>query len=213
MNEEIKNQTSVPQDNETPEVIIEPTTADEKGEQFIPVKYNKEIINLNFERAGELAQKGMKFEALSNELELLRQLANDSGKTAYKFLQELKNEKCNSKRNSLIEKCGDDTVLADEVNRLYGQSEIDDGFDEVKANFSEIKCREDLPESVLENAKLSGRQLFDEYLRYRFKEEMAIKQNILAQQKGKETSTGSQLNKTRGENPEAAEFLKGLWRK
>ncbi len=213
MNEEIKNQTSVPQDNETPEVIIEPTIADEKGEQFIPVKYNKEIINLNFERAGELAQKGMKFEALSNELELLKQLANDSGKTTYKFLQELKNEKCNSKRNSLIEKCGDDTALADEVNRLYGQSEIDDGFDEVKANFSEIKCREDLPESVLENAKLSGRQLFDEYLRYRFKEEMAIKQNILAQQKGKETSTGSQLNKTRGENPEAAEFLKGLWRK
>ena len=213
MNEEIKNQTSVPQDNETPNDVIEPTTADQKGEQFIPVKYNKEIINLNFERAGELAQKGMKFEALSNELELLKQLANDSGKTAYKFLQELKNEKCNSKRNSLIEKCGDDTALADEVNRLYGQNEFDDGFDEVKANFSEIKVREDLPESVLENAKLSGRQLFDEYLRYRFKEEMAIKENILSQQRGKQTSTGSQLNKTRGENPEAAEFLKGLWRK
>lgn len=214
MNENNEKSVSVPKDIETPESVNTPTTAEEKGEQFIPVKYNKEIINLNFERAGELAQKGMKFEALSSELELLKQLAADSGKTVSQFLSDLKLRQSDSKRDSLIEKCGDDAELADEVMRLYLQKEEnDDGFDELKNAFPEIKVREDLPESVVENAKLCGRPLLDEFLRYRLNQEKAIKENLLSQQKGQASSTGSQLNKARGENPEAAEFLKGLWRK
>lgn len=214
MNENNEKIVSEPQDTNTPEVVNTPTTAEEKGEQFIPVKYNKEIINLNFERAGELAQKGMKFETLSAEIELLKQLAVDSGKTITQFLNDLKFKSNNLKRNSLIEKCGEDTELVDEVMRLYEQiAPIDDGFAELKESFPEIEKIEDLPESVIENAKLCHRPLLDEYLRYRLKEENAIKQNLLLQQKGKASSMGSQLNKARGENPEAAEFLKGLWRK
>ncbi len=213
MNENIEKTVSEPQDTENPENVITPTTAEE-GEQFIPVKYNKEIIKLSFERAGELAQKGMKFEALSNDLEVLKQLANDNGKTVSQFLSDLKLKKSDTKRDSLLEKCGDDTELANEVMRLYEQnSETDDGFEEVKINFPEIKSRNDLPESVIENAKLCGRPLLDEFLRYRLKEEKAVKENILLQQRGQASSMGSQLNKSRGENPEAAEFLKGLWRK
>ena len=210
-NEEIM---STSQDNEIPENEVAPTTVQTGEKGFIPVKYNKEIINLDITRASELAQKGMKFETLSEELELLKQLASESKKTIKQYLSDLKQQKNEALRDSLIEKCGDDVNLANEVLRLYEKkAETDDGFLEIQKNFPEIKSRKDLPESVLENAKLCGSNLFDEFLRYRFLQEKAVKDNVLSQQKGIASSAGSQLNKTRGDNPEAAEFLKGLWRK
>ncbi len=210
MNDNIEK-VSAPQDTEATEA---PTMAENSADVVIPVKYNKEVINLSIERAGELAQKGMKFEALANELELLKQLAANSGKTVMQFLNSLKAEKQNATVNSLIEKCGDDTALASEVLRVFeqnGQENAD--FKELQESFPEIKSMDDLPESVLENAKLCGRPLLDEYLRYRLSQEKSIKENLLSQQRGKATTAGSQLNKSRGENPEAVEFLKGLWRK
>ncbi len=86
-------------------------------------------------------------------------------------------------------------------------------FSEVKENFSEIKGIEDLPKSVIENAIKSGKPLLDEYLRYRLLQEKAVNENVSAQKNAENSSVGSQLNKSRGENPETAEFLKGLWRK
>ena len=191
-----------------------PAKAEQNGEKVIPVKYNKEIINLTFERAGELAQKGMKFEAIAKEIELLRKLATAENKTLMQFLSDLELKNKNSKLDLLVEKCEDDQELKDEVLRLCGKKEeTNDGFEELKAEFPEIKNREDLPESVLENAKLCGRPLLDEYLRYRLSQEKAIEENKLISQKAKDSSAGSQQNKSRGENPETAEFLKGLWRK
>lgn len=211
MNDNIENAVSEPKDTEIPEM---PAKAEENGEKVIPIKYNKEIINLDFERAGELAQKGMKFEAISEELEMLRELANAENKTLKQFLVDLKLKSQNLKRESLVEKCKDDEELKNEVLRLYEQKgEEGDGFDELKSAFPEIKSREDLPESVIENAMLCGRPLLDEYLRYRLEQEKAVKQNNLNEQKARASSAGSQLNKTRGENPETAEFLKGLWRR
>lgn len=214
MKDNIENSVSVPKAAEAPEKNAPSTKAEENGEKVIPVKYNKEIINLDFERAAELAQKGMKFEALSEELDTLRKLALAENKTIKQFLEDLQLKSYNQKRNNLIEKCKDDEELTKEVLRLYEQRDnVDDGFDELKAQFPEIKSREDLPESVLEKSKQSLRPLLDEYLRYRLEQEKAVKQNILAQQNARLSSTGSQLNKSRGENPEAAEFLKGLWRR
>ncbi len=210
MNDNIEK-VSTPQDTEASEAL---TMAENSADVVIPVKYNKEVINLSIERAGELAQKGMKFEALSNELELLKQLAADSGKTVMQFLNSLKAEKQNAMVNSLIEKCGDDTALANEVLRVFGQNDEGEAdFKELQESFPEIKSRDDLPESVLENAKLHARPILDEYLRYRLSQEKAVKENLLSQQRGRAATAGSQLNKSRGDNPEAAEFLKGLWRK
>ena len=78
---------------------------------------------------------------------------------------------------------------------------------------TEIKSRDDLPQSVIENAKLCQRPLLDEYLRYRIAQERAVAENKLAEENAKLSSVGSQQNKSRGENPETAEFLKGLWRR
>lgn len=214
MNENEKNIAPVPEDAQAAETLSAPITEQGDTEKFIPVKYNKEIINLDFERAGELAQKGMKFEALSDELELLKQLANESKKTVKQYLSDLRLQKNDLLRDSLIEKCGDDDSLKHEVLRLYEKNEqADDGFLELQEHFPDIKSRDDLPESVVENARLCGRNLFDEFLRYRYSQQKAVKDNILSQQRGIASSAGSQINKTRGDNPEAAEFLKGLWRK
>ncbi len=191
-----------------------PTTAENGKDGFIPVKYNKQIINLDFKRAGELAQKGMKLEAISKEIELLKDLAQSKNQSIAEFLNDLKQNESNKRLNSLIEKCGDDKELLNEVLRFSEQKQSDiKGFDELVEFFPEIKSLEDLPESVLGNVKLNGRTLLDEFLRYRLSEEKAVKENSVTQKKAEESSVGSQLNKIKGENPEAVEFLKGLWRK
>ena len=210
MNEN-ENKVTTPQETEQNENA--PTTAPQVDEPFVPVKYNKEVINLSLEKAGELAQKGMKFEALSDELSLLKELATRSGKTVMQFLSSLKLQSDDAMVNSLKEKCGDDAALLNEVTKLFSKNEADDGFAELQKHFPEIKSREDLPQSVLENASLCARPLLDEFLRYRLLQEKAVKENLLSQQRARLSSTGSLINKSGGENPEAAEFLKGLWRK
>lgn len=214
MKENIENSAFVSKDAENPENNVPHTKAEENGEIVIPVKYNKEIINLTPERAGELAQKGMKFEAISNEIELLRKLASNENKTVMQFLSNLELKSKNAMRDSLVQRCEGDEELKNEILRLYEQKvEADDGFDELKAEFPEIKSRDDLPQSVIENAKLCQRPLLDEYLRYRMAQERAVAENKLAEENAKLSSVGSQQNKSRGENPETAEFLKGLWRR
>lgn len=210
MNEN-ENKVTTPQETEQNENA--PTTAPQVDEPFVPVKYNKEVINLSLEKAGELAQKGMKFEALSDELSLLKELATKSGKTVMQFLSSLKLQSDDAMVNSLKEKCGDDAALLNEVTKLSSKNEADDGFAELQKHFPEIKSREALPQSVLENASLCARPLLDEFLRYRLLQEKAVKENLLSQQRARLSSTGSLINKSGGENPEAAEFLKGLWRK
>ena len=210
MNEN-ENKVTTPQETEQNENA--PTTAPQVEEPFVPVKYNKEVINLSLEKAGELAQKGMKFEALSDELSLLKELATKSGKTVMHFLSSLKLQSDDAMVNSLKEKCGDDAALLNEVTKLFSKNEADDGFAELQKHFPEIKSREALPQSVLENASLCARPLLDEFLRYRLLQEKAVKENLLSQQRARLSSTGSLINKSGGENPEAAEFLKGLWRK
>ena len=97
--------------------------------------------------------------------------------------------------------------------KLELSDELKETFKELNESFPEIKSIEDLPKSVIENAIKSGKPLLDEYLRYRLLQEKAIKENVSAQKNAENSSVGSQLNKSRGENPETAEFLKGLWRK
>ncbi len=65
----------------------------------------------------------------------------------------------------------------------------------------------------MENAKLKGSLLLDEYLRYKLEQENAVKNSISQQKQAKLSSTGSQQSKKGNYNPETAEFLKGLWNK
>ena len=67
---------------ENTDIISKPeeTAADNENESgnqvFVPVKYNKEIRNLELDKAAELAQKGLKFEAIADDYESLKRIAN-----------------------------------------------------------------------------------------------------------------------------------------
>lgn len=214
MTDNVINEEALPQAETKTTEINKETTPEQDAKIFIPVKYNKQVMNLDVESASELAQKGMKFDSISKDYEILKQIAIDSGKSVSEFVCDLQIDTLNKKKNQLTEKCGGNKELAEHILELESKKTDNvRGFSELKEKFPEILAIENIPECVLENAKLKGSLLLDEYLRYKLEEEIAIKNSAIKQQQAQNASTGSQLGKKGNENPETAEFLKGLWRK
>lgn len=214
MTDSVNNFDALPQAKNEVTEIDRDTTPENDREIFIPVKYNKQVMNLDIASAGALVQKGLKFDSISKDFECLKQMASEKGKSVGEFISELKAETYNAKKQQLIEKCSGDESLAEHILELE-EKNTDQvrGFDELKEKFPKFKNIESLPESVLENAKLKGSLLLDEYLRYKLEQEIAVRNNMSKQQSAKLSSTGSQLTKRGNDNPETAEFLKGLWNK
>lgn len=214
MTDNVNNVEALPQAETEGTEINKETTPEQDTKIFIPVKYNKQVMNLDIESASELVQKGMKFDSISKDYDKLKQVAMESGKSVSEFINELQINAINRKKDELTEKCGGDISLAEHILKLESKN-IDEarGFDELKEKFPDFKSVENLPQSVLENAKLRGSLLLDEYLRYKLEQEIAVNNSISKQQQAQIASTGSQLGKKGNENPETAEFLKGLWQK
>lgn len=214
MTDIVENFVASPQAENATDENIKDTIPETDTEIFIPIKFNKQIMNLDKESAGKLAQKGLKFESISKDYERLKQMAVANGKSVSEFVTELQNRELENKKQQLLEKCGGDESFAEHILELEKGSSADvRGFDELKEKFPKFKALEDLPESVLENARLKGSLLLDEYLRYKLEQEIAIKNSLSKQQQSKIASTGSQLTRKGNDNPEAAEFLRGLWNK
>lgn len=192
---------------EATETIPEPAK-----EILVPVKFNKEIRNLELEEAAKLAQKGLKFDAISEDYENLRRIAAESGKSVAEFLQALNNSSKEARRKELLEGCGGNEEMADYILSLESSADGDIGFDELKAEFPDIKDISDLPESVVESARLKGTLLLDEYLRYRHTAERNAHIAAAKSEDANSASIGSQTDRRGGVSPETAEFLKGLWR-
>ncbi len=190
------------------------TIPQEQSPIFVPVKFNKQVLNLDLEKAQELAQKGMKFDMISKDYEALKGIAKADGKSVAEFIEALKDQKLKARENEILEKCGGDLEFAEHILKLEtAQVQEAKGFGEIAENFPKIKSLDDLPESVVEAAKLKGTLLLDEYLRYLHKQDTAARQSIKTQLKAEQTAMGSLTNTKKGENPETAEFLKGLWQK
>ena len=202
--------------------ITEQRTLDEQNissdtlpneEMLIPVKFNKEIKNIPFQRATELAQKGMKFEMIEENYETLKSLALAENKSVSKFLQSLKAEKAEIRKSQLIEKCGGDEELALHILELENASVKDNGrFYEVEKFFPNIKTTDMLPTEVLERNRLNNTKLLDEYLRYLLIEKLKRKRAEAQTLKADQSSLGSLQNKNGAVDIEAVEFLKGLWK-
>ena len=75
--EQTDDLTAVQDTDTTPQTVPEIT---------VPVKFNKEIKNLTVSEAGNLAQKGMKFDMISSDYERIKVLQR---KTALEFLNTL----------------------------------------------------------------------------------------------------------------------------
>ncbi len=190
-------------------------TEPHEAEQIkIPVKFNKQIIKLSLEEAANLCQKGMKFDLISKELVRLKELATAEKLNISDFLSMLENKKLQTRRETLIEKCGGDTALADYILELEGASptESNADFEEVKKYFPEFKNVSDLPEAVKEAAELKGSRLLDELLRYRLKKQRSIDAAKNKQYDADFASIGSQREALSVDyDPAKLQFLKGLW--
>lgn len=191
---------------------VEVATPEAEKEVSIPVKYNKEIKNLGLEDAARLAQMGLKFEAIADDYEALKNIAAKAGHSVSEYIAALKKQNEEVRLQELTDKCGGNGEMASYVMQLEAGGEESDGFKELNAEFPEIKSIADLPAAVAENAELRGTKLLDEYLRYRHAEERKAKNAALKQKNAESISLGSLTDRKGGINPETAEFLKGLWR-
>ena len=206
------------------EIINNDTTISEKDVCFtdttpksdepikIPIKFNKETRNLSLEEATTLAQKGLKFESIEKEYNLLKQLALRENKSIPLYIAELDRRYNEEKKQSLTEKCGGNEEIAEHILSLENEKKAGDGFDELTSAFPEIKSKENLPREVLDNAELKGTLLLDEYLRYLLSQKRNAQTVARKQREGEKSSTGSLINRRDSQTSETEEFLKGLWK-
>lgn len=206
------------------EIINNDTTISEKDVCFtdttpkndepikIPIKFNKETRDLTLEEATTLAQKGLKFESIEKEYNLLKQLALRENKSIPLYIAELDRRYNEEKKQSLTEKCGGNEEIAEHILSLENEKKAGDGFDELASAFPEIKSKENLPREVLDNAELKGTLLLDEYLRYLLSQKRNAQTVARKQREGEKSSTGSLTNHRDSQTSETEEFLKGLWK-
>ena len=194
------------------DVCLTDTTPKSEEPIKIPIKFNKETRNLSLEEATTLAQKGLKFESIEKEYNLLKQLALRENKSIPLYIAELDRRYNEEKKQSLTEKCGGNEEIAEHILSLENEKNVGDGFDELTSAFPEIKSKENLPREVLDNAELKGTLLLDEYLRYLLSQKRNAQTVARKQREGEKSSTGSLINRRDSQTSETEEFLKGLWK-
>lgn len=200
------NETSAAENNSdtTPQSAAEDIT--------IPIKFNKEIRRISADEAAALAQKGMKFDMISSDLERLRRMASSSGSSITDFITALEENQAQAKRLEVLEECGGNESLADKIIKLQAESgKADEDITELQSFFPEIKDKSALPESVLERAQLTGENLLNCFLRYRLSQERAAQSEAKAQKAAANSSVGSLSSADNGRDATSAEFLRGLW--
>ena len=194
------------------DVSLTDTTPKSDEQVKIPIKFNKETKNLTLEEATTLAQKGLKFESIEKEYNLLKQLASRENKSIPNYIAELERRYNEEKKQSLTEKCGGNQEIAEHILALEKEKKASDGFEELSTAFPEIKSKENLPQEVLNNAELKGTLLLDEYLRYLLSQKRNAQTVARKQREGEKSSTGSLINRRDSQTSETEEFLKGLWK-
>ncbi len=158
-----------------------PDTEKDSAGRTVTVKFNKEIRELSYEEAAALAQKGMKYDSIAEDLSRLKELCG--GKSLKEYIASL-----------------DKAAVS-----------TDSGLDELRENFPQIKDEGDIPEAVLTAAEKEGGSLLDTYLRYRLSEERQAREAREKQQQNRETSVGSQRSSNEASNEINDEFIRGLW--
>lgn len=184
----------------------------ENSEPTISVKFNKEVRQITVSEAQSLAQKGLKYDMVSEPLERLRKMAADNGKNLNDYLSFLENQASTAHKNELLCKCSGDEKLVEEIMSLEGKREGGlIGLDELMKNVDTVKSLNDVPEPVLLAAKERGGNLFDEFLRYQFIQSRKVKDAVLSRENAKKSTTGPITAGTPASDAAGIQFLKGIW--
>lgn len=204
------------------------------GEPVLTVRYNHQDRTLNIAEATELAQKGLKFDSMSEMLNDISYLAAIQDKTPAELIKGYIEAGENLKRRELTEKYGEDNEVVDilmekfknenqkkftTVKETNKQKEaeaeqslnqrIADDFQKMKADFTELTDYASLPLEV-KRAAVNGTPLRYAYLEYKYAQEKAVATAKAQAATAAGKSTGSMAT-GEGVNSAENELLKGLW--
>lgn len=213
MEEEIKTaeQPNSAESNEVPSEAIIPE-APSNEPRGIALKFNKEIREVSLDEAVTLAQKGLKFDKISPELERIKSLANKKGMSIGEFISEIEKGELSRRRSELLESAGGNEELAEHILELEKNSEgKTDCFELLKKEFPEIKSPEDLPEEVLSEVDLMGGNMLSAYLLYLHRENRLSIESRLRQEENRANALGSQQKNAPEKTDANEEFIKGIW--
>lgn len=198
----------VPEENTFSQEAEATTPTLPNNDAFVEVKFNKETRKLSLDEAATLAQKGMKLDLISRELEVLKALSKEKGIGLKEFVKQLEGESKMRKINALREKYAEDPELA-ELLLTVGATGEDDEAERLRAELPEVVF-EEIPQEVKAAANLSGRGLLLEYLLYEHRQRTARENEEIRQEKTRSESLGS-LSGASSQNTADSEFIKGLW--
>ena len=199
-----------PEEEVLPSESEETTPAEDKEEStFVEVKFNKKLLKLTKDEAVNLAQKGMKFDIISDEYESLKKLSSSQGLSVAEYISRLKHDAGERRLTELIEKCSGDETLARKILNLETPA-VEDGFSRLQKEFPQFKSEADIPDEVKTAAELKGTGLLFEYLLYEHRQRLAAAEEKARQKTAEEQSLGS-LSSGTDRNAIDAEFLKGIW--
>lgn len=210
---------------------VNPAVAEEP---IITVRYNKQDRGLTREEAITLAQKGLKYDSMSEMLNNISYLAAIQDKTPAELIRGYIEAGENIKRQELIDRYGEDNEVIEvmmekfktenqqkfsAVKETIKQKEaaaeqdlnqrIADEFQNMKADFSELTDYASLPTEV-KRAAVNGMPLKYAYLEYKYaQEKLAAAAKSQAEAAAKK-STGSMATDDGVSSTENA-LLRGLW--
>ena len=185
-----------------------PTVSDNNA--FIEVKFNGEPKKLSLEEATTLAQKGMKMDQISNELDILKALSREKGIGLKEFVKQLEGESRQRRIDGLRQKYEGDPELLEMLSTL-GAKEEETEAKRLQEELPDVVF-EQIPQEVKAAANLSGRGLLLEYLLYEHRQRKAGESEEKRQEKTRAESLGS-LSSASPQNIADSEFVKGIWGK
>ncbi len=211
---------------------------DEPKELKIPIKYNKQHIELSVEQASELAQKGMKFDDMRSVMDKLSYLSASTGKSTQRLIDDLFDEKEKELSDRVREMAGDDEALfsklleyehskhqkayekvlgkqsdIEDFNRNAENERIAEQFIELSKEFPEIEKVSAVPKQTFEIALKNNISLFDAHLRYKHYEDAKIKRAEKEQEFAALSSAGSQQSSAISTDNVQDALIKGIWSK
>lgn len=200
---------------------------------FLEIKYNHECKGLTREEAATLAQKGMHYEGLYQNLE---RIADLKGVTVKELINSFETEQDEAYRRELAEKFGNDEETINIMMEHYQngkQGKIDaaknkrlqdeataeqnintrlaNEFIELQKEFPDLQEFADLPESV-RRAAAEGKDLTHAYLLHQHRENKKIAAAKASEEAAAAKSAGS-LGGSAAEDMSEDAFLKGLFNK
>lgn len=202
-------------------------------EPMLTIRYNHSDKALSMAEAKELAQKGLKFDSMTDMLNDISYLAAIQGKTPAELIKGYIEAGENIRRQELIEKYGEDEVVEVLMEKYRNENQkkftaaketlkqkeeaaeqdlnqrIADDFLKMKADFPELTDYAALPNEVKRQAA-NGTPLKYAYLDYKYAQEKAAANAKAQAEAAAKKSTGSMATDDGVDSAENA-LLKGLW--